>query len=91
VGRSVGTLVGCVLLLMTSPASGQVRSSPCHSGFEISQACITERGLSGKQAAYHRKIAEAMSRLGASYKIVLRLVNHPVAAGYHAAVGDVFT
>ena len=32
-----------------------------------------------------------MSRLGASYKIVLRLVNHPVAAGYPATVGDVFT
>jgi hypothetical protein len=91
VGRSVGTLVGCVLLLMTSPASGQARSSPCHAGFEISQACITERGLNGKQAAYQRKIAEAMSRLGASYKIALRLVNHPVAAGYHASVGDVFT
>jgi hypothetical protein len=91
VGRSVGTLVGCVLLLMTSPASGQARSSPCHAGFEISQVCITERGLNGKQAAYQRKIAEAMSRLGASYKIALRLVNHPVAAGYDATVGDVFT
>jgi hypothetical protein len=44
-----------------------------------------------KQAAYERKIAEAMSRLGASYKIALRLVNHPVAAGYDASVGDVFT
>jgi hypothetical protein len=32
-----------------------------------------------------------MSRLGASYKIALRLVNHPVAAGYDASVGDVFT
>lgn len=32
-----------------------------------------------------------MSRLGASYKITLRLVNHPVAAGYDASVGDVFT
>src|SRR5262245_25289687 len=76
---------------MTPPASGQARSSPCHAGFEISQACITERGLNGKQAAYERKIAEAMSRLGASYKIALRLVNHPVAAGYDASVGDVFT
>ena len=90
-GRSVGTVVGCVLLLMTSPASGQARSSPCYADFEISQSCITERGLNGKQAAYQRKIAEAMSRLGASYKIALRLVNHPVAAGYDASVGDVFT
>src|SRR5262245_23590570 len=76
---------------MTPPASGQARSSPCHAGFEISQACITERGLNGKQATYQRKIAEAMSRLGASYKIALRVVNHPVAAGYDASVGDVFT
>jgi hypothetical protein len=87
----VGTVAGCLLLLMTSPASGQARSAPCHAGFEISQACITERGLKGKQTAYQRKIAEAMSRLGASYKIALRLVNHPVAAGYDATVGDVFT
>ena len=28
---------------------------------------------------------------GASYKIALRLVNHPIAAGYDANVGDVFT
>jgi hypothetical protein len=87
----VGTLVGCVLLLMTSPASGQTRLSPCYTGFEVSHACITERGLNDKQTAYQRKIAEAMSRLGASYKIALRLVNHPVAAGYDASVGDVFT
>ena len=33
-----------------------------------------------------------MPRLGASYKMSLRLVNHPVEAGYDAAaVGDVFT
>jgi len=33
-----------------------------------------------------------MARLGASYKINLRLVNNPVEAGYDAAtVGDVFT
>jgi hypothetical protein len=43
-------------------------------------------------AAYERKIAEALPRLGASYKISLRLVNNPVEAGYDAAnVGDVFT
>jgi hypothetical protein len=43
-------------------------------------------------AAYERKIAEAMARLGASYKFSLRVVNHPVEAGYNAAtIGDVFT
>jgi hypothetical protein len=41
-------------------------------------------------AAYQRKISEAMSRLGASYKFELRVVNDPVAAGY-SNVGDVFT
>jgi hypothetical protein len=32
-----------------------------------------------------------MSKLGASYKIDLRIVNNPVEAGYDASVGDVFT
>jgi hypothetical protein len=66
------------------------RSSPCYAGFEISQSCITERGLDQKVAEYQRKIAEAMPRLGASYKFNLRVVNNPVAAGY-TSVGDVFT
>jgi hypothetical protein len=65
--------------------------APCYAGFEISPACITERGLDQKLAAYERKIAEAMPRLGASYKFRLRLINHPVEAGYNAAIGDVFT
>ncbi len=55
------------------------------------QACITERGLNQKVAAYQRKIAEALPRLGASYKISLRIVNNPVEAGYAVTVGDVFT
>lgn len=43
-------------------------------------------------ALYQRKINEAMPKLGASYKITLRIVNHPVEAGYNAAtIGDVFT
>ena len=66
--------------------------SPCYAGFEMPQACITERGLDQKVAAYQRKITEALHRLGASYKISLRIVNNPVEAGYNAAtVGDVFT
>jgi len=63
----------------------------CYAGFEISQACISERGLDRKAAAYQRKIREAMWRLGASYKIELRPVNNPIDAGYDATVGDVFT
>jgi hypothetical protein len=41
---------------------------------------------------YRRKIAEAMTRLGASYQFSLRLINNPVEGGYDAATtGDVFT
>lgn len=64
--------------------------SPCYAGFEVSPACVTERGLDQKVAAYQRKLMEAMLRLGASYKINLRVVNNPEEAGYDA-VGDVFT
>lgn len=64
----------------------------CYAGFEISKACITVRGLDEKLALYQRKIDEALPRLGASYKITLRVVNHPAEAGYNAAtIGDVFT
>jgi hypothetical protein len=84
--------VGSVVLLVVACASARAQLAPCHAGFEISQACITQRGLDQKAAAYQRKIAEAMRRLGASYKVTLRLVNNPVEAGYDAAaVGDVFT
>jgi hypothetical protein len=41
-------------------------------------------------AAYQRAITEAMSRLDASYKINLRVVNHPVETGYNED-DDVFT
>jgi hypothetical protein len=90
-GRSVGALVGFVVLLVASRASAQSQLPLCYVGFEISPACISERGLDRKKEEYQRKIAEAMSRLGASYKITLRLVNDPVAAGYDATVADVFT
>ncbi len=85
-------VIGGVVLMLSSCASSWGQLSPCYAGFEISPECITERGLAQKAAAYQRKLAEAMPRLGASYKFTLRLVNHPVEAGYDAAtVGDVFT
>jgi hypothetical protein len=88
----VGQFVGSTVLLLVSWASAQAQLRPCYAGFEISQTCITERELDQKVVAYQRKIAEAMPRLGASYKISLRLVNNPVEAGYDAStVGDVFT
>jgi hypothetical protein len=88
----VREFVGSAVLLLISVASAQAQLSPCYAGFEISEACIGERGLGEKAAAYQRKINEAMPRLGASYKISLRLVNNPVEAGYDpGTVGDVFT
>jgi hypothetical protein len=84
--------IGSAIFLLAMSVSAQAQISPCYAGFEISQACITERGLDQKVAEYQRKITEAMPKLGASYKIMLRLVNNPVEAGYNAAtVGDVFT
>jgi hypothetical protein len=85
-------VVGAIVLLLSSCASVRAQLPLCYAGFEISRECIAERGLAQKAAAYQSKIAEAMPRLGASYKISLRLVNNPVEAGYDAAtVGDVFT
>ncbi len=87
-----GQVVGSTVLLLASCASARAQLPPCFAGFEISQTCITERGLDEKTATYQRKIADAMQRLGASYKISLRLVNNPVEAGYDAeTIGDVFT
>src|SRR5215470_2539745 len=90
-GKRVGALVGGVVLLIASRASGQSQLPLCYTGFEVSPACIFERGLDHKKEQYQRTIAEAMSRLGASYKIALRIVNDPVAAGYNATISDVFT
>jgi hypothetical protein len=88
----VRKFVGAVVLLLASWAPARAQLPPCYAGFEISPACITQRGLDQKVAAYRRKIAEALPRLGASYQISLRLVNNPVEAGYNAeTVGDVFT
>ncbi|HEY6309038.1 MAG TPA: hypothetical protein VI488_21555 [Candidatus Angelobacter sp.] len=86
----VGRFVAFAVLLVASWVSARAQMSACYAGFELSPACITERGLDQKAAAYQRKITEAMSRLGASYKFNLRVVNHPVEAGY-TGVGDVFT
>ena len=91
VRRIPGQFLGwAVLLLAESRAHTQLPA--CNAGFEISKTCIAERGLDQKVGEYERKITEAMPRLGASYKISLRPVNHPVEAGYNAAtIGDVFT
>jgi hypothetical protein len=89
--RGLGALVGSAVLLLASWATARAHLPPCYAGFEVSQACIAERGLDRRVEAYRRKITEALSTLGASYKIDLRVVNHPVEAGYDATVGDVFT
>jgi hypothetical protein len=80
------------VLLLASLPSAKAQLAPCYTGFEISAACITARGLDQRAAVYRRKIGEAMTRLGASYQITLRLINNPVEAGYDAStIGDVFT
>jgi hypothetical protein len=87
--RAFIVAVGSLLALL-GPARAQVL--PCFSGFQLSEDCIVERGLAPKVAAYRQKVAEALPRLRASYKIDLRIVNNPAVAGYDAAaVGDVFT
>jgi hypothetical protein len=92
VSQSIRQFVGAAVVLLASWSTAWAQLPPCYAGFEISQACITQRGLDQKVAAYRRKITEALSRLGASYKISLRLVNNPVEAGYNAeTIGDVFT
>ncbi len=90
--RAVQQVVGSAVLLLASIPSARSQLAPCNAGFDVSQACISESGLEQAAAAYRRKIAEAMQRLGASYNITLRPVNNPVEAGYDAeTVGDVFT
>ena len=90
-GPSLGRLVWYGLLTLLLSPLALAQSQSCYAGFEISQACIAERGLEKKAAAYQHRISEAMSTLGVSYKIGLRLVNNPIEAGYDASVGDVFT
>jgi hypothetical protein len=89
--RAPGSFVWCGLLTLLASPLLLAQSRSCYAGFEISQDCITERGLEQKAAVYQHKITEAMSTLGVSYKIALRLVNNPIEAGYDASVGDVFT
>jgi hypothetical protein len=92
VKRLVRQIVLYSVLLLALRPSLKAQLAPCYAGFEISATCITARGLDQKAALYRRKITEALTRLGASYQITLRLVNHPVEAGYDAErVGDVFT
>jgi len=74
----VSRFAGSIVLLLASWASARTQPSPCYAGFEVSRDCIVERGLDQKVATYQHKIREAMTRLGASYKIDLRVVNNPV-------------
>jgi hypothetical protein len=84
--------LGSLVLLLAVCGSALAQLPSCYAGFEISQACITDRGLHQKVAAYQRKIDQAMPQLGASYKISLRPVNNPADAGYSTETGaDVFT
>jgi len=84
--------MAAAVLVLTSLHPAQAQIAPCYAGFELSAACITSRHLDQKAAVFRRKIQEAMTTLGASYQIRLRLVNHPVEGGYDVEAGsDVFT
>jgi hypothetical protein len=63
-----------------------------HSGFEMSAAEITAAGLDEKVAAYKGKVTEAMDRLGANYKIDLRVIdNQLIGPGGTPMDSDVWT
>src|SRR4051794_15320541 len=86
------SLADFAVLVLALGTAARAQVAPCYAGFEISPDCITQRGLEQKAAAYRRKIAESLPRLGASYKIDLKLLSNPAEGGYNAAtVGDVFT
>ncbi len=68
-------LAAALLAAWLSPAEAQ--SQTCSGGFELPRACITERGLDEKVAAFQHKIVEALSKLGASYKIEVRIIDNP--------------
>jgi hypothetical protein len=86
-----GHVIGWAVLILAG-SSAQAQLPACFAGFDVSPDCITQRGLAPKLAKYQLKISEALRRLGASYQLTLRPVNHPVEAGYDAAtIGDVFT
>jgi hypothetical protein len=91
--RRVAThLAGPTALLLVALGSARAQAPPCYSGFQLSDACIAERGLAPQVAAYQHKITEALPRLRASYKISLRIVNNPEEVGYDSVtLGDVFT
>jgi hypothetical protein len=90
-GPSRKIFASILLLLFVICGFARSQATPCYAGFELSKTCIVQRGLEAKLAAYQHKVAEAMATLGASYKIDLRVVNDPLAAGYDSTVGDVFT
>jgi hypothetical protein len=89
--RSAGQLLVWSVVSLAMP-SALAQLADCYAGFDISQACISQRGLNQKVTEYQRKITEAMLRLGASYKVSLRPVNNPIEGGYSTdAIAEVFT
>lgn len=63
-----------------------------NSGFEMSPKEITDAGLDEKVTAYKAKVAEALHRHGASYKVDLRIVGDPARGPYGTPLdADVWT
>src|SRR5262245_29188493 len=66
-------------------------SESCKLSFELSQDCIVELGLKDKVATFEHKIAEAQRKLGASYKIRVRVIGSLMFSPYSGNLGPVFT
>src|SRR5262245_61327676 len=62
------------------------KSDSCKLAFELSQDCIVALGLKEKVAIFEHKIAEAQRRLGASYKIRVRIIGSLMFTPYYGTV-----
>ncbi len=86
-------LLSGLLIIVWWKASASLPGEPedCKSAFELSPDCIVQLGLKEKVAAFERKIAEAQTGLGASYKIRVRAVGSLMFTPYSGNVAPVFT
>jgi hypothetical protein len=84
-------VLGLCVSWLNTPALLFGQSEPCKLDFELSPDCIAELGLQKKLATFEHKIAEAQRRLGASYKIRVRVIGSLMFTRYSDNVGPVFT
>src|SRR5262245_45264183 len=89
--KKYSLVLGLCLAWLNTSASLFGQSESCNLAFELSPDCIAELGLKEKIATFEHKIAEAQNRLGASYKIHLRVIGSLIFSPYSDKVGPVFT